>query len=410
MIPSMLYILAVVAAFAAASCGSPKPADWTVNVEQLESPAGAHSSEPQLAVSDRGVLVSWIEHAGDTVALKFAERTSSGWTQPLTAASGNDWFLSYADVPSVMRKANGTLVAQWLRNTDTKVEGYDLLLSYSTDNGKTWAQPFTPHHDGTRFQHGFASFMELPGDGLGVIWLDGRNSEYFENDPTSGTMTLRYAAFDAQWKQTADSEIDHNVCECCSTAAAITPDGPLVVYRNHTDKEIRDIGTSRLVGGKWTSEAIVHNDNWELYACPVNGPAVAVRGQQAVVTWFTVKDDLGQAYAAFSSDAGKTWGTPMRLDDGGSLGRVDVELLDDGSAVASWVEYLKESSELRLRLINPAGARSAPITVAAVGGGRAAGFPRMARDGDELVFSWSASPQGAAADALQVYTARATLP
>ena len=48
-------------------------------------------------------------------------------------------------------------------------------------------------------------------------------------------------------------------------------------------------------------------------------------------TWFTVKDDLGQAYAAFSSDAGRTWGAPIRLDDGGSLGRVDVELLDNGT-------------------------------------------------------------------------------
>ena len=410
MIPSMLYILAFVVAIAAASCGTPSPAEWTVDVGGLESPAGAHSSEPQLAVSDRGVLVSWIEHAGETIALKFAERTSSGWTQPMTAASGNDWFLSYADVPSVMRKANGTLVAQWLRNTDVKVEGYDLLLSYSTDNGKTWAQPFAPHHDGTRFQHGFASFMNLPDDGLGVIWLDGRNSEFFDNDPASGTMTLRYAVFDAQWKQTVDTEIDHNVCECCSTDAAVTADGPLVVYRNHTDKEIRDIATSRLVNGKWTTEAIVHNDNWELYACPVNGPAVSTRGQQAAVAWFTVKNDLGQAFAAFSSDGGTTWGTPIRLDDGGSLGRVDVELLDDGTAVASWVEYRKESSELRLRLINPAGERSAPVTVASVGGSRAAGFPRMARRGDELVFAWSAAPAGGAPDVLQVYTATATIP
>ena len=403
-------ILALLAAVFVASCGTPNPADWTVDVQRIESPAGAHSSEPQVAVSDRGVLVSWIEHAGDSVALKFAERTSSGWTQPLTAASGNDWFLSYADMPSVMRKTNGTLVAQWLRNTDVKVEGYDLLLSYSSDDGKTWAKPFTPHHDGTRFQHGFASFMNLPDDGLGVVWLDGRNSEYFDNDPASGTMTLRYAAFDAQWKQTVDTEIDHNVCECCSTDAAITPDGPLVVYRNHTEKEIRDIATSRLVNGKWTPEAIVHDDNWELYACPVNGPALSVRGQQAAVAWFTVKNDLGQAYAAFSSDGGKTWGTPIRLDDAGSLGRVDIELLDDGSAVASWVEYRKESSELRLRLISREGARSRPVTVSPVGGGRAAGFPRMARDGDELVFAWSAVPPGGAADVLRVYTATATLP
>lgn len=405
----MRYLIVMLAA-AAASCSAPRPENWTVDIQAAASPAGAHSSEPQLTVSDRGVLLSWIEHAGDAVVLKFAERTASGWTPPITVTSGRDWFLSYADVPSVMRKTNGTLVAQWLRTTDASVEGYDLLLSYSTDNGKTWARPFTPHHDGTRFQHGFASFMNLPDDGLGVVWLDGRNSEYFDNDPASGTMTLRYAAFDAQWKQTEDAEIDHNVCECCSTDAAVTPDGPLVVYRNHTDKEIRDIATSRLVSGKWTPEAIVHNDNWELYACPVNGPAVSVRGERAAVAWFTVKDDVGQAYAALSSDSGRTWGAPIRLDDAASLGRVDIEVLDDGSAVASWVEFRKESSELRLRLITADGVRSAPVAVAPVGGGRAAGFPRMARRGDELVFAWSAAPAGGAEGELQVYTATATLP
>jgi hypothetical protein len=407
----MLYILALLVAVAAASCGTPNPADWSVDVERLESPAARSSSEPQLAVSDRGVLLSWIERDGNSTVLKYAERTGAEWTQPLTAASGTDWFLSYADVPSVMRKKNGTLVAQWLKTTEAKFEGYDLLLSYSNDNGRTWAQPFTPHHDGTKFQHGFASFIELPGDGLGVVWLDGRNSEYFDNDPASGTMTLHYAAYDAQWKQTADSEIDHNVCECCSTAAVVTGEGALVAYRDRTDKEIRDIAASRLENGKWTPGTIVHNDNWEIYACPVNGPALSARGRQAVVTWFTVKNDQGQAYAAFSTDAGRSWGTPIRLDDGGSLGRVDVELLDDGTAVASWVEYRKESSELRLRLIDPSGARSAPVTVAGVGGATSSGFPRMARDGDQLVFAWSASPgPGGGDENLQVFTALAALP
>ena len=402
------YVLCIAAAVTA-SCGTPRPADWTVGIERLESPAGPRSSEPQLA-SSAGVLLSWIERDGATTVLKFAERTSSGWTQPITASSGDDWFLSYADVPSVMRKRNGTLVAQWLQSTEARFEGYDLVLSYSTNNGKTWAPPFTPHNDGTKFQHGFASFFELPGDGLGLIWLDGRNSEFFEDDPQSGTMTLRYAAYDSRWNKSLEGEIDHNVCECCSTAAAVTDDGVLAAYRNRTDKEVRDIAVSRLENGTWTPEHIVHNDNWELYSCPVNGPGLSARGRDAVVTWFTVKNDQGQAYAAFSSDAGRTWGTPIRLDDGGSLGRVDVELLENGTAVASWVEYRKESSELRIRAIDRSGARSAPVTVASVGGGNTSGFPRMARGGDELVFAWSAIPAGGDRDAVQVYTATAELP
>jgi hypothetical protein len=409
---TLIALLAVGAAATSVSCGRTDPAEWTVAVQRLESPAGANSSEPQMAVSDRGVLLSWIERGGTTTSLKFAERTASGWTTPVTAASGPDWFLSYADVPSVQRLASGTLVAQWLETTDAQIEAYNLRLSYSKDDGKTWAPSFMPHHDGTKSQHGFASMFDMPGSGFGVVWLDGRNSAFDFDKPETGTMELRFAAFDLNWKQTADAEIDHRVCECCSTTAAVTADGVLTAFRDLTPEAVRDTGVSRLENGKWTSTTIVSKDNWMIDFCPVNGPALSARGRDAVIAWFTVKEDLGQAYAAFSSDAGRTWSAPVRLDDGGSLGRVDIELLVDGSALATWVEYAEGRSDFRMRRVDRNGVRSGPIPVAAVSGGRASGFPRMARRGDELIFAWSesASPEGDESGALKVSTSVASLP
>src|SRR5262249_39924743 len=149
---------------------------------------------------------------------------------------------------------------------------------------------------------------------------------------------LRYAAFDAGGKQTADVPIDDLVCECCSTTAAVTAEGVLAAYRNRTNDEVRDIFTSRLENGAWAQGQGVHNDGWVLDGRAVTGPMLSAGGRDAVVAWFTMKKDEGQAYAAFSADAGRSWGTPIRLDDAGSLGRVGVELLDDGTAVASWVE------------------------------------------------------------------------
>ncbi|MBI2185819.1 MAG: exo-alpha-sialidase [Acidobacteria bacterium] len=406
----LLPLLAVALVAVTASCGrTTNPAEWTMTLQRVMSPAGASSSEPQIIASDRGLVLSWVERVGTTSSLKFAERTGSGWSTPMTAASGDDWFLSYADVPSVMQLGNDTLVAQWLKTTDPRTEGYDLLLSYSTDNGKTWAPPFTPHHDGTRFQHGFASLVELPGNTVGVLWLDGRNSEFLDNDPDSGSMTLRYAAFDSAWKQVADVDIDHKTCECCQTAAAVTADGVLTAYRDRDNDEVRDIGVSRLEGGTWTPATIVARDNWKIDFCPVNGPSLAARGRDAVVAWFTVKNERGQAYAAFSNDAGRTWGMPIRLDDAGSLGRVDVELLDDGSAIASWVEFAEGASSVRIRRIDRTGARSMPITVAGVTGGRASGFPRMGLRGNELVIAWSDSGGGEDGQ-LQVQTAVGQIP
>ena len=71
-------------------------------MQALASPAGPNSGEPQLSVSSKGVLLSWVEREGSTASLKFAERTSAGWSAVRTVASGDNWFVNWADVPSVM--------------------------------------------------------------------------------------------------------------------------------------------------------------------------------------------------------------------------------------------------------------------------------------------------------------------
>ena len=79
-----------------------------------------------------------------------------------TIASSDHWFISDADVPTVMRMSDGTLVAATYPLIDFQLEAYDLRLSYSRDDGKTWSRPIAPHHDKTKTQHGFASLFEMP--------------------------------------------------------------------------------------------------------------------------------------------------------------------------------------------------------------------------------------------------------
>jgi hypothetical protein len=394
-----------------APVAAPAPPAWAIQVTQGTGPAGPNSSLPQITSSERGVIVSWVEQTGkSTSTLKFSERNALGWSAPVTVSTGNNWFLSYADPPHVLRRSDGTLVANWLVSTNPELEGSDLNITYSTDNGKTWSRPFLPHHDGTKGQHAFPSFFEMPDNGLGVVWVDAR-AQAANPEDLEASYSLRYATFDSSWKRVAEGEIDKKTCECCSTSAAATADGIITVFRDRSDKEIRDIGVSRLENGKWSESQIVHADNFETFSCPVNGPMVSARGQAVVVAWFTVKNDVGQAWAAFSNDSGRTWETPIRLDDTASLGRVDVEMLDDGSAVASWVEYADKKGQFRVRRIEPSGMKSAAIGVAGVEGSSSSGFPRMARRGDELVFAWTESAVKADnSSTFQVQTATAPLP
>jgi hypothetical protein len=395
-------------AAAAAACGrTTNPADWTVTVEPIASPAATDSLAPQLTSSSRGVLASWTEQSGETATLKFAERTGGGWSPVHTVASGTDWFVNWADVPSVIRLDDGTLAANWLQVTDARTEAYNLRLTYSKDDGKTWAPSFLPHNDGTKTQHGFASLFQMPNAGLGVLWLDGRDIELSRDLPTfeGGEMAVRFASYDTAWKQTADAEVNHRVCECCPTTAVVTSDGVLTAFRGRDAKDIRDIHVSRLENGTWTAASPVHVDNWEIFACPVNGAMLSANGRNVVAAWFTVKNEQGQSYAAFSNDAGRTWGTPIRLDDRGSLGRVDVEMLDDGSAVATWIEFADQKSQVKLRLVDPSGARSPAIAVAELANSRASGYPRIARHDNELLFAWTEST-GEGAQAVKMATAQ----
>jgi hypothetical protein len=225
-------------------------------------------------------------------------------------------------------------------------------------------------------------------------------------------MSVRGATYDTAWKQTSETAVDLKVCECCPTTAAVTADGLIAAYRDVSDAGVRDIYVSRLENGKWTTPAAVHKDDWKINACPVNGPMLSARGRDVAIAWFTGKEDPGHAFVAFSKDAGRTFGAPIRVDDGGSIGRVDVELLPDGSAAVSWLEYVERRAEFRVRRVDPAGAKSPPVKVAALAAGRANGYPRIAWHAGTLTMAWAESlpaQPGSSATTLRVMTATAVL-
>jgi hypothetical protein len=394
--------------FAAVSCAAPEArvdSAWPLTIERIAPPTTLESGQPQLTVSARGVLLSWIERNGETATLKFAERTATGWTEPRIVASGRDWFVNWADVPSVLRLANGTLAAHWLQKSASDTYAYDVRLSFSKDEGRTWSPSVTPHHDKTPTEHGFASLFQMPGAGLGLVWLDGR-AMTGDAHAARGAMTVRSAAFDVNGRQISESLVDPRVCECCPTTAVVTDDGPIAAFRDRSGEEVRDIHISRLENGTWTEPQAIHADGWKIQACPVNGPMLAARGRDVAVAWFTAAGAQGRAFVAFSKNAGRTFGSPIRLDDEGSLGRVDIELLDDRSVVASYIEFADQRAQFRTRRVEREGSRSAPLTVAGIASSRASGYPRLARHGDELVFAWTESSDAG----LRLQTARSRIP
>ena len=72
------------------------------------------ASECLLSVEGNRLLLSWIERSGDAAVLKFSDRGGTSWSAPHTVANGSHFLVNWADVPSVVRLADGTLAAHWL--------------------------------------------------------------------------------------------------------------------------------------------------------------------------------------------------------------------------------------------------------------------------------------------------------
>ena len=133
----------------------------------------------------------------------------------------------------------------------------------------------------------------------------------------------------------------------------------------------------------------VHDDGWEIKGCPVNGPVVATAEAGVAVAWFTAAQDIPRVKVAFSSDEGNTFGPPTTVDDGRPVGRVDLVMLPDGSALISWVEKTADGAGIRVRRVQPDGTRAPSTTVTPTSPRRASGFPHLARRGSDRYVAWT---------------------
>jgi hypothetical protein len=370
--------------------------DQALIIRVSESPTEGDSREPELnATHDGRIILSWVEKTGaKRYALRTATRDGNGWSEARTVADGENWFVNWADFPSVVALQDGSLAAHWLVKSGTGTYAYNVNIAMSKDGGKTWSKPIVPHLDNTQTEHGFVSLIPLPDGRVGAVWLDGRNmkemkDEGGEHKPSSESMTLRYAAIDADGKLSDEAQLDERVCECCQTSAALTGEGVMAVYRDRSQTEVRDIYSVRQGNGTWGLPRPVHSDNWEISGCPVNGPSIAADDRRVAVAWFTEAGDKPHVKVAFSADAGATFGGPIQVDDGEATGRVDTLLLPDGSALVCWMSGTVEGGAIKVRRIRPDAALGPVSVIAKTDISRSSGFPRMARLGDEVHFAWT---------------------
>lgn len=356
-------------------------------VSDLPVPAAVDSGMYTLTTTPDGIpLLSWIEPTPPHGhALRFARLERGGWSAPRLVATGADWFVNWADRPSVVALPTGDMLAHWLvrSRADGASGAYGVRVARSTDGGATWVVIFEDHLTSLSDYAGFLSFVP-DRDGVTAAYLRPHETAPAE----AHVKTLAVVRIDGDGRVVSRDVVDADVCTCCPTAAIRTAQGVAIAYRDHAG-EVRDISIIRQSPEGWSSPAPVHRDDWRISGCPVNGPALVAAGDRAAVAWFTAAQEQPRVQVAFADTTSLRFGPPRRVDDGQPIGWTGAHLLDDGSVVVSWLEgALGGTGEIRVRRLHSDGRQSEAAVVARSAAGRGTGMPQLAVDADGLVVAW----------------------
>ena len=347
------------------------------------------NAQPSLTSSNGSLALTWISSDKDmNASLIFRQFKNKQWTNSQTLAIGSDWFINWADFPT--HAINGDRVlTSYLKKSASGTYTYDVFLNLQKLSGEKIKEDFILNTDGFKAEHGFVSIAEGNNEGFFITWLDGRNTVEKELNGNHKPMTIRFAEITNAGDIVNEVELDSSVCDCCQTSITNTDKGPIVVYRDRSDKEIRDIYVTRNIDDGWETPVPVYNDEWEIYGCPVNGPKVVSNSNNLAVSWFTVADGKPSVNLSFSESYGSSFSNPIKINDYTAIGRVDVAFLNDNEVLVSYMEVDDVGTYLRLKKVSIDGTVSKPITISKIDSGRNTGVPQLEILDNEIFIVWT---------------------
>ena len=374
----------IIFSFLAISCTSKD-----VLVKEIRFLHENSNAQPSLVSGEGSLSLSWISsNEGNKSTLNFSQLKEGKWTNTQTMATGSNWFVNWADFPAHAINEN-LILSSYLKKSDSGTYTYDVILSLQKLSGEKVKEDFLLNTDGVKAEHGFVSIIPNHNQGFFITWLDGRNTVDKDLDGYHKPMTIRFAEITNKGDIIDESELDSATCDCCQTSIAVTNKGPVVVYRDRSDKEVRDIYIARKINGIWGVPTPIHNDGWEINGCPVNGPKVASNSNNLAISWFTVFNEKPTVNLSFSKSNGASFGTPIKINDDDAIGRVDVAFLNPQEVLVSYIEGDDVGTYLRIKKVSIDGKVSAPITISKIDGGRNSGVPQLEILDNDAFIVWT---------------------
>ena len=360
-----------------------------IKIEEISFLYDNSNAQPSLVSNNGSVSLTWISSDDDMNAnLNFRQFKDENWTNTQTLAIGSDWFINWADFPT--HAISGDLVlTSYLKKSASGTYTYDVFLSLHKLSGEKIKEDFILNTDGFKAEHGFVSIVAKYNEGFLISWLDGRNTVEKDENGNHKPMTIRFAEITNAGDIINETELDSSVCDCCQTSITYSEKGPIVVYRDRSEEEVRDIYVTRNINDGWESPVSVHDDGWVIYGCPVNGPKVVSNSNNLAVSWFTASDGKPTVNLSFSESFGSSFGSPIKINDHNAIGRVDTAFLNEKEVIVSYMEGDDDGTYLRIKKVSIDGKVSDPITVSKIDSGRGTGVPQLEILDDEIFIVWT---------------------
>lgn len=340
------------------------------------------------------LLTTWLETEPNSsrTALRFVNLElgpDGGASEPVsrTIVESERVVANWADFPRVLALTEVDWIVCFLERLGEGKYDYGVRITATRDAGATWSEPRWLHEHVGPGEHGFVSLARVDERTALAVWLDGRDLRETENGPMGATgLYARRVALDGELG--SERLLDPRVCDCCQTDVVVLGDGSaLVAYRDRTEDEIRDVKVLRLTDDA-ARPVFDSLERFRFEGCPVNGPAIAARGDQVALVWFAPElAGGGRVRMVTSHDRGATFQAATTLDDD-ALGRVEVGfragrgLAIAIEAVAVWLDDAGPRREWRFAVFQPSTHASPLARVVEFGelgptrDGRESGFPR----------------------------------
>lgn len=362
-----------------------------IDFQEIPFPQGSNAILPHLTSYAGQLYLSWVDTLADSnPRMLYSRLQDEKWMPSTVLATGDNWFVNWADYPMIAVHT-GKILSHYLQQSTTGKMAYDIKFNVADLSEPSLDDYRLLHDDQTVSEHGFVSMIPYRDSSFLMAWLDGRNmaNSNHAHGNHHGAMSVRTAEITSQGEIKEEYILDESACTCCQTTASLTSNGPVVLYRDCTTDDIRDIVIVRKVGDEWTKPVPIHNDHWFIQGCPVNGPKSAALDNTLAVAWFTGAEDNPRVQIIFSQNGGAQFDAPILISNEGVLGRVDIALVDTDRVVVSWMQSEGDETYLYAMLVHKNGKKSPVRKVTQLSSSRKSGFPQMEIVGGKVYFAWT---------------------